>query len=151
MQLIVKFACHGLIHCDFNEFNILVSDSEEVTIIDFPQMVSTSHMNAEMYAQCYWLFKVFRSRCSVHTHLLVEEIQVLLWCFPKIFWGCTRVWLGCWSFCKWFHSPITRRSYQGEICNIFSNTQLIEEFETEEKQAALSETSQEKGEIIKGE
>lgn len=61
MALIVKFAQHGLIHCDFNEFNILLNDSEAVTVIDFPQMVSTSHENAEMYfdrdVQCirtYW-------------------------------------------------------------------------------------------------
>ena len=33
-------------HCDFNEFNLLVDDEERVTLIDFPQMVSTSHLNA---------------------------------------------------------------------------------------------------------
>eukprot|EP01103_Thecamoeba_quadrilineata_P012628 TRINITY_DN32_c0_g2_i1.p1 TRINITY_DN32_c0_g2~~TRINITY_DN32_c0_g2_i1.p1 ORF type:complete len:492 (-),score=107.37 TRINITY_DN32_c0_g2_i1:93-1532(-) len=49
MNLIVKFACYGLIHCDFNEFNIMIDDKEQITVIDFPQMVSTSHYNAEMY------------------------------------------------------------------------------------------------------
>ena len=49
MNLIVKLAQYGLIHCDFNEFNLLINDNEEITIIDFPQMVSTSHINAEMY------------------------------------------------------------------------------------------------------
>mmetsp|Transcript_1000 Transcript_1000/g.2762 ORF Transcript_1000/g.2762 Transcript_1000/m.2762 type:complete len:598 (-) Transcript_1000:423-2216(-) len=49
MQLIVRLAEHGLIHCDFNEFNLLVDDDEEVTVIDFPQMVSTSHINAKYY------------------------------------------------------------------------------------------------------
>jgi len=34
------------VHCDFNEFNLLVDDEERVTLIDFPQMVSTSHLNA---------------------------------------------------------------------------------------------------------
>ena len=48
MKLIVRLAQHGLIHCDFNEFNLLINDNEEVTLIDFPQMVSTSHPNAEM-------------------------------------------------------------------------------------------------------
>ena len=38
--------CSGLVHCDFNEFNLLVDDEEKVTLIDFPQMVSTSHLNA---------------------------------------------------------------------------------------------------------
>ncbi|EGG14674.1 putative protein serine/threonine kinase [Cavenderia fasciculata] len=49
MNLIVKLANYGLIHGDFNEFNILINDEEQVTLIDFPQMVSTSHANAEYY------------------------------------------------------------------------------------------------------
>ncbi|KYR01968.1 putative protein serine/threonine kinase [Tieghemostelium lacteum] len=49
MRLIVRLASYGLIHGDFNEFNILIDDEEHITLIDFPQMVSTSHMNAEMY------------------------------------------------------------------------------------------------------
>lgn len=65
MALIVKFAQYGLIHGDFNEFNILIEEktstttdkdgkpSETVTliptVIDFPQMVSTSHANAAYY------------------------------------------------------------------------------------------------------
>ncbi|KAK1759392.1 RIO1 family-domain-containing protein [Echria macrotheca] len=57
--LILRLARHGLIHGDFNEFNILVKeskpdeDSNEITLtpilIDFPQMVSMDHPNAEMY------------------------------------------------------------------------------------------------------
>jgi RIO-like serine/threonine protein kinase len=47
MDLIVKLAQHGLIHGDFNEFNILIKDSGKPILIDFPQMVSTSHPNAE--------------------------------------------------------------------------------------------------------
>lgn len=49
MALIVRLAQHGLIHGDFNEFNLLIDDEENVTMIDFPQMVSTSHLNAEYY------------------------------------------------------------------------------------------------------
>ena len=49
MALIVRLARCGLIHCDFNEFNLMISPDEKVTIIDFPQMVSTSHRNAKMY------------------------------------------------------------------------------------------------------
>ncbi|KAG4105812.1 RIO1-domain-containing protein [Neocallimastix lanati (nom. inval.)] len=49
MDLIVKLANHGLIHSDFNEFNLLINDKCEPILIDFPQMVSTSHKNAEMY------------------------------------------------------------------------------------------------------
>eukprot|EP00211_Chloroparvula_japonica_P001663 CAMPEP_0119136148 /NCGR_PEP_ID=MMETSP1310-20130426/20817_1 /TAXON_ID=464262 /ORGANISM="Genus nov. species nov., Strain RCC2339" /LENGTH=543 /DNA_ID=CAMNT_0007127115 /DNA_START=72 /DNA_END=1703 /DNA_ORIENTATION=+ len=49
MDLIVRLAEHGLIHCDYNEYNLLVDDNEEITMIDFPQMVSVSHRNAAMY------------------------------------------------------------------------------------------------------
>ncbi|PKK62329.1 RIO kinase 2 [Rhizophagus irregularis DAOM 181602=DAOM 197198] len=49
MNLIVRLAKHGLIHGDFNEFNILVKDNGDPILIDFPQMVSISHTNAEWY------------------------------------------------------------------------------------------------------
>ncbi|THH06810.1 hypothetical protein EW145_g3832 [Phellinidium pouzarii] len=50
MDLIVRFAHAGLIHGDFNEFNILIQrETGEPIVIDFPQMVSTSHENAEWY------------------------------------------------------------------------------------------------------
>jgi len=94
MQLIVRLGNHGLVHCDFNEFNLLVDDVScklgmcvvdlttlrneidtcgveqivalpytlpplclfsrlafqegHITLIDFPQMISTDHANAEM-------------------------------------------------------------------------------------------------------
>ncbi|KAL1874784.1 hypothetical protein VTK73DRAFT_138 [Phialemonium thermophilum] len=65
--LILRLAKHGLIHGDFNEFNILIKEEpvsdaagdevkDEVSrvnltpiVIDFPQMVSMDHPNAEMY------------------------------------------------------------------------------------------------------
>lgn len=48
MDLIVRFAHAGLIHGDFNEFNILINrETGDPIVIDFPQMVSTSHINAE--------------------------------------------------------------------------------------------------------
>lgn len=72
MDIILELARFGLIHGDFNEFNILIKeipdpkgkgkasaneeadDSDEnvrlePVIIDFPQMVSIDHVNAEMY------------------------------------------------------------------------------------------------------
>uniref|UniRef100_A0A8C8AVL2 Serine/threonine-protein kinase RIO2 n=1 Tax=Otus sunia TaxID=257818 RepID=A0A8C8AVL2_9STRI len=49
MDLIVKLANHGLIHGDFNEFNLILDNDDHVTVIDFPQMISTSHANAEWY------------------------------------------------------------------------------------------------------
>lgn len=73
IEIILRLASHGLIHGDFNEFNILIKEEDEETpstestienqdnptstsslkltpiLIDFPQMVSIDHANAEMY------------------------------------------------------------------------------------------------------
>lgn len=49
MNLIVKLGSYGVIHGDFNEFNIMLTDDGKPIVIDFPQMVSTNHMNAEMF------------------------------------------------------------------------------------------------------
>ncbi|XP_055855903.1 uncharacterized protein LOC129919095 [Episyrphus balteatus] len=49
MNLIVRLGNSGVIHGDFNEFNLLISDDGKPILIDFPQMMSTSHPNAEFY------------------------------------------------------------------------------------------------------
>lgn len=54
MNFIVRLACQGLIHCDFNEFNIMIQENfdtpeEEVVVIDFPQCISLSHVDAQRY------------------------------------------------------------------------------------------------------
>ncbi|XP_073960198.1 RIO kinase 2 [Choristoneura fumiferana] len=49
MSLIVRLGNCGVIHGDFNEFNIMIDEDGHPVIIDFPQMVSTSHPNAESY------------------------------------------------------------------------------------------------------
>ncbi|KAL4887493.1 serine/threonine-protein kinase RIO2 [Aspergillus karnatakaensis] len=69
MDIILQLARYGLIHGDFNEFNILIKEEEDTeakgkgregdeesenlkltpVLIDFPQMVSIDHANAEMY------------------------------------------------------------------------------------------------------
>ncbi|KAG0050788.1 Serine kinase [Gryganskiella cystojenkinii] len=49
MNLIVKLASYGLIHGDFNEFNLLIRENGDAVLIDFPQMVSIDHPNAEYY------------------------------------------------------------------------------------------------------
>jgi RIO kinase 2 len=49
MNLLVSLAECGLIHGDFNEFNLMVDDKDNVIMIDFPQMVSIDHPNAEEY------------------------------------------------------------------------------------------------------
>ncbi|KAM3845734.1 serine/threonine-protein kinase RIO2 isoform 2-T2 [Vipera latastei] len=88
MELIVKLANHGLIHGDFNEFNLMLDDKDQVTMIDFPQMVSTSHANAEWYfdrdvkcirdffmkrfsyeSELYPTFKDVRKECSLDVEI----------------------------------------------------------------------------------
>eukprot|EP00038_Savillea_parva_P006459 m.163918 g.163918 ORF g.163918 m.163918 type:complete len:516 (+) comp12357_c0_seq1:152-1699(+) len=49
MEIIVRLANYGLVHGDFNEFNLLITRTGKVTLIDFPQMVSTDHENAQFY------------------------------------------------------------------------------------------------------
>lgn len=67
LGLVIRLAEHGLIHCDFNEFNIMIDDDEKVTMIDFPQMVSVSHHNAQMFfdrdVEC--IYKFFRKRYNL--------------------------------------------------------------------------------------
>ncbi|NXL84912.1 RIOK2 kinase, partial [Alectura lathami] len=74
MDLIVKLANHGLIHGDFNEFNLILDNDDHVTMIDFPQMVSTSHPNAEWYfdrdVNCIKEF--FKKRFNYESELFPE-------------------------------------------------------------------------------
>ena len=49
IEQIISFAEHGLVHGDFNEFNLMIAEDESITVIDFPQMTSTSHLNAQFY------------------------------------------------------------------------------------------------------
>ena len=84
MDLIVRLAQVGLIHGDFNEFNILIREADASKgetkpvpiLIDFPQMVSTDHENAEYYfnrdVQCIVTFfkKRFRYECSLYPRFL---------------------------------------------------------------------------------
>ncbi|CCW68037.1 unnamed protein product [Phytomonas sp. Hart1] len=46
LDLMVKLGEAGLIHGDFNEFNLMITDDQHVVMIDFPQMVSINHPNA---------------------------------------------------------------------------------------------------------
>lgn len=47
MEILKRLAEHGLVHCDFNEFNLMIDHDFNITMIDFPQMVSTVHPNAD--------------------------------------------------------------------------------------------------------
>lgn len=58
MKFIVKLGNKGLIHCDFNEYNIMIVDNQDedlaksdkkFIVIDFPQCISIEHPDAEFY------------------------------------------------------------------------------------------------------
>lgn len=81
MSILKRLAEHGLVHCDFNEFNLLVNgETAEITLIDFPQIVSTSHLNAaELFARdVKCLIKFFSMKMQYtpqdHEILLLEDI-----------------------------------------------------------------------------
>merc|ERR1719199_393247 len=66
-KLIVRLGKAGLIHGDFNEFNLMINEKEEITLIDFPQIVMMDHANADYYfmrdVNCIKAF--FRKRFSI--------------------------------------------------------------------------------------
>ena len=50
LETLVNFAKNGLIHGDYNEFNLMVNDAgTKLTVIDFPQCISVKHPNAKSY------------------------------------------------------------------------------------------------------
>lgn len=71
MSLLVKLGNHGVIHGDFNEFNLILGEDGHLVIIDLPQMVSISHANAQMYfdrdVQC--IVDFFRRRFGYESEL----------------------------------------------------------------------------------
>jgi len=78
MNLILRFANHGVIHGDFNEFNIMLDDDGNPIIIDFPQMVSTAHPDAQMFfdrdVTCVRDF--FRRRFNYESELAPEFTDI---------------------------------------------------------------------------
>ncbi|KPI90389.1 hypothetical protein ABL78_0465 [Leptomonas seymouri] len=69
LELMVKLAEAGLIHGDFNEFNLMITDDQRVVMIDFPQMVSINHPNAaELFDRdVHNLANFFQRRFKVDT------------------------------------------------------------------------------------
>lgn len=61
MNLIVQLGNAGVIHGDFNEFNIMLKNDGKPVLIDFPQMVSTSHADAKKYLLDFNYVKVILS------------------------------------------------------------------------------------------
>ena len=85
MAMLRRLAEHGLIHCDFNEFNLMIDDEGlKVTLIDFPQMISTDHPNAgELFARdvnCLIKFFAMKMRYipPAELSLRLEDIEVTM-------------------------------------------------------------------------
>lgn len=49
IELLKKFYQYGLIHSDFNEFNLMIDQDCMIRVIDFPQTVSIAHPNSDFY------------------------------------------------------------------------------------------------------
>jgi RIO kinase 2 len=83
--MLVNLGNHGVIHGDFNEFNIILNEDSKPSLIDFPQMVSISHHNAQMYfdrdVQCVRDF--FRRRFDYESelHPTFDDIELVLYKF----------------------------------------------------------------------
>jgi RIO kinase 2 len=84
MAMLRRLAEHGLIHCDFNEFNLMLgNDGEKITLIDFPQMISTNHHNAsELFTRdvnCLIKFFAMKMRYIPPPELTLklEDIEIL--------------------------------------------------------------------------
>ena len=63
MNMIVHLGNYGLIHSDLNEFNLILNSKDKVTLIDFPQMVSTSHLNS-ILTEMYSVLEIFFADAS---------------------------------------------------------------------------------------
>ncbi|KYO02897.1 serine/threonine protein kinase RIO2 [Plasmodium gaboni] len=80
-NILVKFAKADIIHGDYNEFNILIDDDENVTIIDFPQIVSLGHANAKMYFErdikCVINHFFKKYKIKIEEYPLYEDVVLL--------------------------------------------------------------------------
>ncbi|KRZ88082.1 Serine/threonine-protein kinase RIO2 [Trichinella sp. T8] len=75
LDFIVMLAKYGLIHGDFNPCNVMVTRNEEPVVIDFPQMMSTSHPEAEKYFErdMFCILDYFQKKFSYH----IDEVPTL--------------------------------------------------------------------------
>lgn len=67
----------GLVHCDLNEFNIIVGEDGKFWIIDFPQMVSVRHESAQEWFErdLNGILRFFQARWGIGS----DDIDVPEW------------------------------------------------------------------------
>eukprot|EP00826_Nyctotherus_ovalis_P038787 TRINITY_DN3657_c0_g2_i3.p3 TRINITY_DN3657_c0_g2~~TRINITY_DN3657_c0_g2_i3.p3 ORF type:complete len:263 (+),score=113.53 TRINITY_DN3657_c0_g2_i3:667-1455(+) len=68
MEMLFKFVEVGIIHGDYNEFNLLLDQKGKVFVIDFPQIISVNHPDAQLQfnrdVNCIQSF--FEKRYQIH-------------------------------------------------------------------------------------
>lgn len=76
----VLLARHGLVHGDLNEFNVLVHESGRPCVIDFPQMISIDHHEAQQqFDRDVSALYAFFARKFNHDHGNVRQRPTLPW------------------------------------------------------------------------
>lgn len=89
ISTLLRLAKADIVHGDFNEFNILVDENENVTIIDFPQVVSLRHATGKLYfdrdLQCiksyfYKKYKIDIVDVPTYEELIKEEMDETFIC-----------------------------------------------------------------------
>lgn len=67
MRLVVRLLRAGIVHGDFNEFNLMLDKDEKITLIDFPQIVYNTHPNAEEFfdRDVRSIVEFFRKRLNI--------------------------------------------------------------------------------------
>lgn len=81
ISFILNLASYGLVHGDFNEFNILIRNDvdNQICIIDFPQMISIDHPDAKDYfirdIQCVKKFFIKKFNVTFDDEFVFEDIQ----------------------------------------------------------------------------
>ncbi|CAJ1328427.1 unnamed protein product [Effrenium voratum] len=67
MRLVVRLLRAGIVHGDFNEFNLMLDEDEKITLIDFPQIVYNTHPNAEEFfdRDVRSIVEFFRKRLNI--------------------------------------------------------------------------------------
>ena len=83
IDLLKRLASYGLVHGDFNEFNLMVAkNGGNLVMIDFPQMISTSHVNAQEYFErdLHCIYRFFERRFGYEgegKELDLEDVEIL--------------------------------------------------------------------------
>ncbi|AAZ11846.1 Rio2, N-terminal/RIO1 family, putative [Trypanosoma equiperdum] len=132
LDLMVKLAEHGLIHGDFNEFNLMVTEELRVIVIDFPQMVSTNHPNASdlFDRDVHNLANFFHRRFKVKTlfYPTLENDVIRKGDLDRVVFAS-----GCFS-----------RKQQSELERLLEAQQVIEADETESESGGEEDNTEEK-------